>query len=133
MPFRFVSFANNAEIIRSRDPAVLDTCDILVDVGATYEPEKYVTAMTLYPIYPVRIDKGNLPGLLIFFRVCICWHCQMILLTVRALKKAQCPRPKQIGGNVGTDMREWCWPLAREWFRCNNAPNSRSRTNQEPI
>lgn len=31
----------NAKVIRSRDPKVLDTCDILVDVGATYEPEKH--------------------------------------------------------------------------------------------
>ena len=28
------------EIIRSRDPAVIDSADIVVDVGGTYEPEK---------------------------------------------------------------------------------------------
>lgn len=33
-------FFFNSEIIRTRDTAVLDTLDILVDVGATYEPEK---------------------------------------------------------------------------------------------
>ena len=27
-----------AEIIRSRDAAVLDTCDMLVDVGSVYDP-----------------------------------------------------------------------------------------------
>ncbi|CBZ55376.1 hypothetical protein NCLIV_057990 [Neospora caninum Liverpool] len=30
----------NARIVRSRDPAVLATCDIVVDVGAEYAPEK---------------------------------------------------------------------------------------------
>jgi len=29
-----------AEIVRSRDNAVLDTCDIVVDVGARFEPER---------------------------------------------------------------------------------------------
>lgn len=32
--------SHDAEIVRSRDPAVLDTLPIIVDVGATYEPEK---------------------------------------------------------------------------------------------
>ena len=27
-----------AKIVRSRDPKVLDTCDIVLDVGGTYEP-----------------------------------------------------------------------------------------------
>jgi len=31
----------NAEIVRTRDPAVLGTCDIVVDVGAVYDPEKH--------------------------------------------------------------------------------------------
>ncbi|KFH02123.1 putative GAMM1 protein [Toxoplasma gondii VAND] len=30
----------NARVVRSRDPAVLATCDIVVDVGAEYDPEK---------------------------------------------------------------------------------------------
>ena len=30
----------NAELIRTRDPAVLETCEIIVDVGAVYDPEK---------------------------------------------------------------------------------------------
>ncbi|PFH35926.1 putative GAMM1 protein [Besnoitia besnoiti] len=30
----------NARVVRSREPAVLATCDILVDVGAEYDPEK---------------------------------------------------------------------------------------------
>jgi len=30
-----------AEVIRSRDSAVLDTCDIVVDVGAVYDPAKH--------------------------------------------------------------------------------------------
>ncbi|KAJ3507081.1 hypothetical protein NMY22_g17045 [Coprinellus aureogranulatus] len=30
----------DAELVRSRDPAVLDTCDIVVDVGAVYDPAK---------------------------------------------------------------------------------------------
>ncbi|SCZ88207.1 BZ3500_MvSof-1268-A1-R1_Chr10-2g02879 [Microbotryum saponariae] len=29
-----------AEIVRSRDPAVLDECTVVVDVGGTYEPER---------------------------------------------------------------------------------------------
>lgn len=28
----------NAEIVRSRDPNIWNTCDILVDVGGKYEP-----------------------------------------------------------------------------------------------
>lgn len=31
----------NAKIIRSRDDAVLNECDIVVDVGAVYDPEKF--------------------------------------------------------------------------------------------
>lgn len=30
----------DAEIIRTRDPAVLNTCDIVVDVGAVFDPDK---------------------------------------------------------------------------------------------
>lgn len=30
-----------AEIVRSRDPAVLDPCDIVVDVGGEYNPSKH--------------------------------------------------------------------------------------------
>lgn len=32
----------DAEIIRTRDPSVIETADIVVDVGAIYDPEKYV-------------------------------------------------------------------------------------------
>ena len=28
----------NAEIVRSRDPKVLDECDIVIDVGGVYDP-----------------------------------------------------------------------------------------------
>lgn len=31
----------DAEIIRSRDPKVLDTCDIVVDVGGVYDPKTH--------------------------------------------------------------------------------------------
>ncbi|KAI3643450.1 hypothetical protein MP228_013005 [Amoeboaphelidium protococcarum] len=31
----------DAEIVRSRDPSVLDRCDILVDVGGVYDPAKH--------------------------------------------------------------------------------------------
>lgn len=31
----------DAEIIRTRDPAVLDTCDIVVDVGGAYDPSRH--------------------------------------------------------------------------------------------
>ncbi|XP_059170286.1 MYG1 exonuclease-like isoform X2 [Physella acuta] len=31
----------DAEIVRSRDPKVLDTCDIVVDVGGVYDPSKH--------------------------------------------------------------------------------------------
>ncbi|KAK3730854.1 hypothetical protein QZH41_009970 [Actinostola sp. cb2023] len=31
----------DAEIIRTRDPALLDQCDIVVDVGGVYEPDKH--------------------------------------------------------------------------------------------
>lgn len=30
----------DATVVRSRDPAVLDTCDVVVDVGAVYDPAK---------------------------------------------------------------------------------------------
>ncbi|XP_050408759.1 MYG1 exonuclease isoform X1 [Patella vulgata] len=30
----------SAEIIRTREPKILDTCDIVVDVGSVYDPEK---------------------------------------------------------------------------------------------
>ena len=30
----------DATIVRSRDPEVLSGCDVVIDVGATYEPEK---------------------------------------------------------------------------------------------
>ena len=32
----------DAEIIRTRDPSVIETADIVVDVGAIYDPEKCV-------------------------------------------------------------------------------------------
>lgn len=32
----------NAKIVRSRDPAIIDSGDIVVDVGAIYDPSKYV-------------------------------------------------------------------------------------------
>ena len=31
----------NADIVRTRDPKVLDTCDIVVDVGGIFDPEKH--------------------------------------------------------------------------------------------
>lgn len=31
----------DAEIVRTRDPALLDTCDIVVDVGGIYDPSKH--------------------------------------------------------------------------------------------
>ena len=31
----------DAEIVRTRDPAVLDTCDIVVDVGGVFDPSKH--------------------------------------------------------------------------------------------
>ena len=30
-----------SQIVRTRDPAVLEKCDVIVDVGGTYEPEKH--------------------------------------------------------------------------------------------
>ncbi|XP_077549073.1 MYG1 exonuclease-like isoform X2 [Haemaphysalis longicornis] len=30
----------DATVVRSRDPAVLDTCDVVVDVGGIYDPAK---------------------------------------------------------------------------------------------
>jgi len=32
--------SQNAEIVRTRDQTVLDTCDIVVDVGGVYDPKK---------------------------------------------------------------------------------------------
>lgn len=32
--------AADCNILRSRDPAVLDDCDVVIDVGGTYEPER---------------------------------------------------------------------------------------------
>ncbi|KAG8932194.1 hypothetical protein FRC02_001546 [Tulasnella sp. 418] len=37
---RLTDTYKNADVTRTRDPALLDTCDIVVDVGAVYEPEK---------------------------------------------------------------------------------------------
>lgn len=31
----------DTEIVRSRDQAVLDTCDLVVDVGGVYEPSRH--------------------------------------------------------------------------------------------
>lgn len=31
----------HAEIVRSRDPSKLDECDIVVDVGGVYDPERH--------------------------------------------------------------------------------------------
>lgn len=30
----------NKDVTRTRDPKILETCDIVVDVGAVYDPEK---------------------------------------------------------------------------------------------
>lgn len=35
-PYKAIS----ADLVRSRDPAILDKCDIVVDVGAVYDHEK---------------------------------------------------------------------------------------------
>lgn len=32
---------SNAEIIRTRDPALLDACDVVVDVGGVYDPSRH--------------------------------------------------------------------------------------------
>ena len=32
---------SNAEIIRTRDPKVLNTCDVVVDVGGDYDPSSH--------------------------------------------------------------------------------------------
>lgn len=34
-------FLQDAEIIRTRDPAELAKCDIVVDVGGEYDPKKH--------------------------------------------------------------------------------------------
>ncbi|GIX61100.1 MYG1 protein, putative [Babesia caballi] len=36
---KLLSEFKDAAIVRSRDPAVLETCDVLVDVGSVYDPE----------------------------------------------------------------------------------------------
>jgi uncharacterized UPF0160 family protein len=33
---KYTSNFKDSEIVRSRDPAVLDTCDVVVDVGGKY-------------------------------------------------------------------------------------------------
>jgi len=38
---KLTSQFKDAEIIRSRDPKVLETCDILVDVGGVYDPHRH--------------------------------------------------------------------------------------------
>lgn len=41
MFFFFFFFAQDAEIIRTRDPALLAECDIVVDVGGEFDPKKH--------------------------------------------------------------------------------------------
>ena len=36
----FTEKFKDAKIVRSRDPKIWETCDILVDVGGKYEPPK---------------------------------------------------------------------------------------------
>ncbi|UKJ89998.2 hypothetical protein MACJ_003256 [Theileria orientalis] len=31
----------NAQVVRTRDPSILDTCDIIVDIGGVYDPSKH--------------------------------------------------------------------------------------------
>ena len=41
MILNFVFIAQDAEIIRTRDPAKLAECDIVVDVGGEFDPKKH--------------------------------------------------------------------------------------------
>ncbi len=41
VPFTYKTLIAS-EIVRTRDQEVLSKCDILVDVGATYDPKKYI-------------------------------------------------------------------------------------------
>lgn len=46
-----------AEVVRSRDPKVLDPCDIVLDVGGTYEPGQLckVTACLISPVCQAHV------------------------------------------------------------------------------
>ena len=51
--------------MRSRDPKVWETCDVLVDVGGKYEPPKLLDHHQIefngtYPNYPVRLSSAGL-------------------------------------------------------------------------
>lgn len=57
----------SATIVRSRDPAVLEQCDILVDVGAVYDPAKFrfdhhqrSFAETLGRAYKTKLSSAGL-------------------------------------------------------------------------
>lgn len=39
--FLCVCFAQDAEIIRTRDPAQLAECDVVVDVGGEFDPKRH--------------------------------------------------------------------------------------------
>lgn len=61
----YVTKFKGAEIVRSRDPKVWETCDILVDVGGKYEPLTILdhhqnTFNTTYPNYDVRLSSAGL-------------------------------------------------------------------------
>jgi len=63
---RTAAFAN-APIVRSRDPAVLATCDVVVDVGAVYDPARHRYdhhqrgfAETLSPAHKMKLSSAGL-------------------------------------------------------------------------
>lgn len=61
----YVQKFKGAKIVRSRDPKIWDTCDILVDVGGKYEPPRILdhhhsTFTTKYPNYDVILSSAGL-------------------------------------------------------------------------
>ena len=55
---RLLDEYKGAEVVRTRDPAVLSTCDVVVDVGGVYDHntkrydhhQRYVTSNLMYPV-----------------------------------------------------------------------------------
>lgn len=50
-----LSYIYNIEVIRSRDPALLETCDIILDVGQEYDGKRYFDHHMAHA--PIREDK----------------------------------------------------------------------------
>lgn len=62
---RYTNDFKGAEIIRSRDPAVWEQADIVVDVGGKYQPPKWLDHHQIefegtYPNHGIRLSSAGL-------------------------------------------------------------------------